>query len=269
LPPLNPVNTVSNISDRSQLAEFLGKKPALNAYLLGDLDERYWSRTKWFAVQHGKQIQEIALLYSGMNPPILIAIPNSDPAQLKYLLEEIQPQLPAQVYAHLGPDLSSALDRYQLKDQPQPHFAMELTNPSAHQSISTTEIISLQKHDFEDTRQLFDASYPGHWFREEMLGFGPYFGYRDASGQLLAAGGVHVFSETYQVATIGNVVTHPSARGQGWASKVNARLLADLSERVETIALNVHAKNSVAIQLYENLGFSKLAEYFEMHLIRK
>jgi len=269
LPQQKAESRFTQLRDREKLGHFLSKKPALNAYPLGDLDQRYWDQTRWFGLEENGELSEVALLYSGMEPHILIGIPNSSAENLSTCLAEIQNELPSRVYAHLTDGLWRALDHYELEDQREPHFIMELKDREANRNVSTDGVFTLQESDFPEALDLFDQSYPGHWFRSGMLSFGPYFGIRDASGKLAAAGGVHVYSETYKVATIGNVVTHPEARGKGIATKVSARLVAELIKRVETVGLNVHAANASAIRVYEKLGFEKIADYFEMTLVRK
>ncbi len=213
-------------------------------------------------------MREIALLYSRLQPPILIAIPNTSPTTMAACLAEIQDGLPDHIYAHLGADLWQALDSYQLVGRPEPHHMMELHDRAAHRAITVDGVFALHENDFSEVLALFDAAYPGHWFQREMLSFGPYFAVRDAQGQLAAVGGVHVYSEQYKVAAIGNVVAHPDTRGQGLATQVSAQLVAELCKHVEIIGLNVHAENAAAIRVYEKLGFRIIADYFEMTLKR-
>lgn len=268
MPPRKANQTIAQIGDKVRLAEFLTRQPALNAYPLGDLDERYWPKTNWFALQNGNDISEFSLLYAGLDPPVLIGIPNRNSEEMATLLKGIQSELPPRIYAHLGPGLWQALDQYEAEDSREPHHIMELQDRTAHRRFDSQGVFQLQQIHFDEALDLFNTAYPGHWFRREMLGFGPYYGYRDQSEKLLAAGGVHVYSEQYRVATIGNVVTHPDARGQGLATRINAWLVNSLTARVDTIGLNVHAGNGAAIHVYEKLGFRKIADYFEMNLVR-
>jgi ribosomal protein S18 acetylase RimI-like enzyme len=95
---------------------------------------------------------------------------------------------------------------------------------------------------------------------------GQYVGvWRD--GALLSVAGIHVFSETYSVAALGNVTTHPDYRGQGLATVATAALCKQLRERVSHISLNVHGDNTRAIRTYERLGFARVAVYGEYTLV--
>ena len=75
--------------------------------------------------------------------------------------------------------------------------------------------------------------------------------------------GVHVYSEEYRVAALGNIVTHPDYRNRGFGRIVTAYLCKKLLEKVDHIGLNVHRDNVSAIRCYENLGFEILGKYEE------
>ena len=66
------------------------------------------------------------------------------------------------------------------------------------------------------------------------------------------------------MAALGNVTSHPTVRGQGYARQVCARLLRHLDALgIAHIGLNVAAGNASAIALYQQLGFTKVADYDE------
>jgi predicted GNAT family acetyltransferase len=75
--------------------------------------------------------------------------------------------------------------------------------------------------------------------------------------------GIHVYSERYKVAALGNVTTHPEFRGQGVATAAVAKLCRELAHTVDNIGLNVKADNPGAIASYKRLGFEIIATYEE------
>ncbi len=257
---------ISIVDDKDKLASFLSRQPALNAYLLGDLDERYWGNTRWFALEQQGEIKEVALLYFGMETPILIAIENADSENLNLLLDGILDDLPDNIYAHLSAGQYKVLKESYQQDSHGMHYIMELQDESRIINFDTQSVQRVGHDDFEQVLALFDLAYPGHWFERKMLDFGPYFAIADKDGNFLSVGGVHVYSEKFKVATIGNVVTHLNAQGKGYSQRVSARLCQELMKSVETIGLNVHANNQAAFHLYKKLGFRKIAEYEEMTL---
>jgi predicted GNAT family acetyltransferase len=95
-----------------------------------------------------------------------------------------------------------------------------------------------------------------------MLQTGQYIGVRH-DGELLAVAGVHVWSPSYGVSALGNVTTHPRARGHGLAKAAVAALCDRLRKTVDHISLNVHADNAAAIAVYTSLGFTPVAHYSE------
>lgn len=254
------------IDNKAALQAFFERRRALNAYALGDLDEPHWGRTEWFALKDGDDIEEVALLYHGMRPPILIALANNSTEGMAQLLGFLREQLPARVYAHLGPSLRRVLETRFAFEEHGPHQVMELVEPDNVRMADSQGVERLGKADLGKMRTLYDASYPGHWFNEAMLDNGPYLGLRDERGRLASAAGVHVYSERYKVAALGNIVTRPDLRGRGYGKRVTAALCQELLTRVETIGLNVHTGNQAAIGVYEGLGFRGIAEYAEFML---
>ncbi|MGK5740569.1 GNAT family N-acetyltransferase [Micromonospora sp. URMC 103] len=119
--------------------------------------------------------------------------------------------------------------------------------------------------DLPRLRELYAAAYPGNWFDPRMLDTGQYVGVRDGDA-LVAVAGVHVWSPLYRVAALGNVTTHPRARGRGLGAAVVAALCRRLRDTVDHVTLNVRADNGTAVRLYERLGFTRVADYGEFAL---
>jgi predicted GNAT family acetyltransferase len=101
-----------------------------------------------------------------------------------------------------------------------------------------------------------------------MLDTHQYFGIR-SGGQLVSAGGIHVYSPVYGVAALGNIATHPTHRGKGYGKAVTARVCQSVAKAVKEIGLNVKADNQPAITCYERLGFKTIAVYGEFMVHRK
>jgi ribosomal protein S18 acetylase RimI-like enzyme len=85
----------------------------------------------------------------------------------------------------------------------------------------------------------------------QSLYFGAYAGER-----IIAAGGTHALAPAHRVAVLGNILTAPEARGQGYATAITAALVATLCEQqFSLVVLNVLDDNSAAIRIYQRLGF--------------
>ncbi|MBC8478583.1 GNAT family N-acetyltransferase, partial [bacterium] len=82
-------------------------------------------------------------------------------------------------------------------------------------------------------------------------------------GRLVGVSGVHLFSEEYQVAAIGNIAVEAEFRGRGLGERLVSRLCRELIRRVEFIGLNVKVDNQIALALYDRLGFKATNHYGE------
>ncbi|WBB68702.1 GNAT family N-acetyltransferase [Micromonospora sp. WMMD812] len=246
--------------DRDALARLLRRDPVLHAYQLGDLDDFFWPYTSWF-----RRGDQVALLYHGADPPTLLAFAAPpDVADLAALLVDLAPLLPARLYAHLSPGLDAALAPWFRLDGGHAHRKMALTDPARLAGVAPVGV-PLGAADLPQLHTLYAEAYPGNWFDPRMLDTGQYVGVR-AGDALVAVAGVHVWSPAYRVAALGNVTTHPAARGRGLAAGVVAALCGRLRDSVDHVTLNVRADNTAAVRLYERLGFTPVADYGEYAL---
>lgn len=250
------------IIDRSELETYLVNQAQVNFYHLGDLDDTYWPNTTWYAIKASGEIKAVILFYQGMEPPILLAIDNHNQSEMIALANDIFPTLPNKFYAHISPNLVNTFqDNFQLEHHGE-HHKMNLTQPQAFGGIDTSKAALALQSDGQEIKQLFDHSYPGHWFQERMLDTGKYWCLREQN-RIVSVAGVHVFSEQYRVAALGNIVTHPDKRGKGFGAIVTAALCKNLIPITDTIGLNVKVDNSSAIAVYKKLGFEVVANYHE------
>jgi ribosomal protein S18 acetylase RimI-like enzyme len=249
--------TVTSVHDRGELEALLRRDTALHAYELGDLDDLLWPYTTWY--RHG---DAVALLYHGARPPILVALDHrTPPTALSELLDGVRPLLPRRFYAHLSPGVDVVLTTSFVAEPRGPHLKMALTDRDRLRQVPPAGD-PLGPDDLPDLVALYEAAYPANSFDERMLETGQYMGIR-RDGGLVAVAGVHVWSPAYRVSALGNVATHPSARGHGLATAAVAALCGRLLETVDHVALNVKADNIAAIGVYRRLGFTPVAEYSE------
>jgi GNAT superfamily N-acetyltransferase len=280
---------IAELHDIEALAGFFRADPLLHLYALGDLDEffrphaRWWGRTGDADVRSGDadgELREVVLLYDPGALPVLLAF-TRDVDRMAGFLFEMRDRLPARFYAHLSPGLEAALaDRFRLESHGR-HLRMGLIDDSrlpargagpgesggagddlTPRTAGEVTLSALSRVDLTDVLELFAASYPGNWFDPRMLGTGQYLGAR-IDGRLCAVAGVHVYSEAYGVAALGNIATRPEHRGKGLAGLVTGALCRRLRRKVDWIGLNVHAENAAAIACYRKLGFARVADYGE------
>ncbi len=262
------MNKISVITDHELLERYLRRDTALNIYLLGDLDDFFWPHTTWYGLCSGDEVQALALLYRPSGLPTLIVLINGDMRPAFELLAALAPDLPDKVYAHLTPGLDEALATNFDRDNHGDHFKMILRYPAKLALAPSRQSVQLTIEDETEIAAFYRASYPGNWFDSRMLETGHYWGIR-IDNQLVAAGGVHVYSQRYRVAALGNIATHPDFRGRGLAGDVTAAICTGLLNTVAEIGLNVKADNNAAISCYRRLGFEVTAIYQEILLTRR
>ncbi len=252
---------VISLHDTGEIERYLRQHTLIHLYELGDLDDFFWQHTTWYAFKEAEQIQSLLLLYSTINPPVLLAISENLPA-LRNLLQASIHLLPSRFYAHLSGDLSILLATHYRVDSRGLHYKMALVDTSRLETGNTSEVMPLAGADLDELQTLYRVSYPGNSFDPRMLETGHFYGiWRD--NMLVSVAGVHVYSPRYSVGVVGNVTTHPAYRGKGLGTAVCARLCQELLQTVEHIGLNVKADNVAAIASYKRLGFEVVGEYEE------
>lgn len=252
---------IERLEDKARIETFLRKNAELHVYGLGDLDDFFWPRTTWYGWSNDGDVQDIVLIYAAPGLPIVVGIGES-PSTMGERMREAIPLLPQRFYAHLSPGVEEVFQGTHQLDFHGPHYKMALRDAASVAGIDCSQVSRLENADLDDLLRLYDESYPGNWFDPRMLQTRQYFGLR-ANRRLVSVAGVHVYSESYRVAAIGNVVTHLAHRNKGYATLVTARLCQSLLEKVEHIGLNVKADNDAAIVCYRKLGFEIVAPYGE------
>jgi len=252
---------VVSLHDKGEIERYLRQQTLIHLYELGDLDDFFWQHTSWFALKEAGQIQSLFLLYSAINPPVLLAISENLPA-LRSLLQTSIYLLPSRFYAHLSGDLSVLLATHYRVDSQGLYYKMALVDTSQLETLNTSEVVPLTEADLDELQALYRISYPVNSFDPRMLETGHFYGIR-RDNMLVSVAGVHVYSPRYKVGVVGNVTTHPAYRGKGLGTAVCARLCLELLRTVEHIGLNVKADNAPAIASYKRLGFEVVGEYEE------
>jgi len=255
------------LHDKTSIESFLRKNTDLHIYSIGDLDDFFWPYTTWYALPADKEPEAIALLYTGQELPTLLAL-SEQPIIMARLLELIVHLLPLRFYAHLSPGLEGVFQGTHSVDPHGTHYKMALRQPAQVGNLQHCDVIRLGGSDLGDLCRLYQESYPGNWFESRMLETNQYFGIR-TDGQLVSAAGVHVYSERYRVAALGNIATHPAYRRRGYGRAITTHLCRSLLEKVDHIGLNVKADNEAAVCCYQKAGFKVKASYGEFVIERK
>lgn len=256
---------ITESRDREGLAEFFRREESAHAYALADLDRPFWPGVRAFIATRGGEIAAAALLLESLGVPLLYAVAPPGDELTRVLLEAIAEEIPkpcaanlaAGVARDLGWSFASAGEFLKMRlrgEVPQANYL-----PLSHvEALGPADLRELQA--FLE-RSAYGAE-EGGFFRPYMLELGPYFAIR-REGEIVAMGGVHVLSERFGVAALGNIVTAPAFRGRGYAGAITRALCRALVARVPLIALNVRCDNLPAIRCYTRVGFEPVLRYEE------
>ena len=250
-----------SLHDKAQIEAFLRKNVYLHIYSIGDLDDFFWHKTIWYGSKKNSQIQAIALLYTEPPLPTLHAM-SEEQGPMAELLRSVFHLLPGRFHAHLSPGLEEVFAQRGCVESSEKNYKMALSDKSRLFGVDCSQVVRLTANDLDEMLRLYQEAYPGNWFDPRMLETGQYFGIRKED-RLVSVAGVHVYSQQYKVASLGNVVTHPDYRSSGFGKSATARLCQSLIETADHIGLNVKANNQAAMSLYEKLGFEKVSPYYE------
>lgn len=255
---------IERVEDEDELRERLMRDRYANAYLLGKLDPAYVPFCRWYGQRdEAGQLTDVLLWYQGLSIPVAFLVAGQDDPRAFFAA--CCQTLPSRFHFHIISDQMSAFrDACEVSSYKQMH-RMGLER-SVYKPVDQGGLLGrVERLGHRDTAAIMKlyAHYPDHFFEPSQLETGLCFGVRDPEGQLISIAGIHVVSPEHDVAVIGNLVTHPEARGQGLATACTRRLLDELFERVSFVALNVQTNNEPAIRMYANFGFETNNVFFE------
>jgi len=253
------------VQDTEVLSRFFLTDPITNAYQLGDLDPAYFGSCRWFADRADDDMGAVALLYQGLSLPALLTTGDAD--VLAELLREVRNVLPERFQYQVADDHIDALELFFSLRTKARMLRMALRADAYIQPDDFgVNVVRLGHRDTAMIAELYQH-YPDNFFEPYQLESGLYFGVKSGD-RLVSIAGIHVVSEQYDVAAIGNLVTAPDSRGQGLATACTARLLDELFERVSLVALNTGESNEPAIRTFKRLGFTEHMRYLEGRIER-
>lgn len=250
------------LHDKKKLECYLRKSIFINIYSIGDLDDYFWPYTTWYGLIDNNELKAVALVYTGVSVPTLIALDESKNTLFEKLLGSIIRVLPKSFYAHINVELVPILETHYKVVSHGTHYKMGLTNVSTINGVDVSQVAPLSKKNLDELMKFYKDNYPRHSFEPQMLDTNQYYGIRRAN-ELISAAGVHVYSPQYKVAALANIVTHKHYRRKGYAKTVVSGLCKNLLRTVEHVGLNVKVDNEVALRLYRSLGFETFGTYLE------
>ena len=255
---------IEQVHKIERLEEFLRPFPVENSFVLGYLDPDYAEECRWYARSNDEGIRTLVTVYNGMSRPALFVQGHAD--GVAPILRQFRNELPERALVRCPKNLLDAV-----KTHYQPTGTLrEMQRMGLERSIFSArdngqDDPSVEPLSHRDTAAILAtyAHWPDNFFDPYQLSTGLYFGIRGDGDDIATIAGVHNISKKYDVAAIGNLVTHPNYRGRGYAQRCNAVLLRRLFSQVGLVTLDVQSGNVAAIRTYQHFGFQPRSEFFE------
>lgn len=249
--------TVFETRDREVLRDRLARDPVASAYLLGDLDPRFFDDARFLVAEGGAEA--VVLVYTGLSVPALLAVGDAD--GVRAILEDPKAKVPRRFDAHLLPAHRGAFEAGRALSGVRPMVRMRLGEAKAAPASGGLEVRRLGPEDAGALLPVY-ADYPGHHYEPGQLDRGVYVG-GFAGGRLVSVAGTHVHAPEEGVCALGNIVTARDARGRGHATAVVARLVSEVRGTCPVVVLNVREDNAPARACYRRVGFEDAFGYLE------
>ncbi len=243
---------IVELTSKSELTEFLSKDPGRGVYFIGDLDDRYFADCRWWGwLWPSGDMASLALLFRD-STLLTLGLPEG----VEDILRECSPAWPAHLHAHYFPEHADAVKSHYSLAKEKIFLRMVMTRGALGAPLCESQYARISPLTREHEPAIRDLlqDYPDNYFMIDDLKSGWYFGiFEDET--LEAMSGVHVASDSFKVAALGNIVTRSSKRSMGYSTLCTEYLVRRLFDCVELVALNVEANNVAAVKLYKKLGF--------------
>jgi GNAT superfamily N-acetyltransferase len=231
---------------------------AARAFARASIYERVWlhaalelpilrARAEPLAAFHGERVVGLAAAVEGLFPFRAVAIDAALPGIASGLFARLEPPFVCRVPARLTRELARAGARA-IRGERQ----MVRLDPCV-----TPAPIDPQIERLTDAHEL--ARFCGPGFTPLALQLGPFFGVRDAFGDLTAVAGARFLTE--RVAVIGHLETREDFRRQGSARALAAALACALETPERRVVVHLHAGDRPAEHLFAQLGFRGVHDF--------
>jgi len=246
---------VQEVSDAARLLAILNRERLYAAYAIGDLDPVLFPETRWYVAGGASAL---GLLFTGLGLPIIFAM--GDVGGVAAILE--RSLRPATAFFNCRAGHLPAVTHFYDLDERQEMWRMALTAETFRPHAAPDRPMRLHIGDLGALNTLYRMA-EAQAFAVYQVEQGIFYGLR-VGGTLVATAGTHVVSQTYGIAAVGNVFTHPAYRGRGYATACTSAVVRDLLDLgCQDVVLNVNVRNDAAIHVYERLGFQRHCRYYE------
>lgn len=252
--PLAPWHITLDASN-DQAYAILSQDPVWNSFALADLEPPLRDYSQ-FAIAYQDKSNERAICLILRHPIIgQVLSPFGREEGVAAILKQIT--LPEHPLIQAQEIHIPVLQHYYQPETTWKRMARMAITPGSLQPLISIPQYPIQRLTMADVPALKNLykQHPESIFSADLFTQGIYFGAYEGE-RVIAAGGTHSLVPTYQIAFLGNILTAPEARGQGYATAITAALVTTLfGHSFSTIVLNVFEDNVQAIRIYQRLGF--------------
>ena len=231
---------------------------AARAFARGALYERLWlhaalevpglfERAEVHEAVHGERVVGLAALIEGLFPFRVVAVDGALPGVAAELLRRVPRPFVCPVPAPLGAQIACAGGR---------EIRTELQMVRLDAGIPLADVDPRVER-ITDADEL--THYCGTSFARLELELGPFFGIRDAQGELAAVAGARFTTD--RVALLAHLETREDCRRQGYARALAAAAVRALENADRRVVIQVKDGEQAARALFASLGFRGTHEF--------
>lgn len=255
------MTSYEKIISKAEIESYCRRTTGLYLYQLGDLDPFFWPQTIWYGLRTrgSKRLCALVLIYNGGDIPTVMAMAERpEVTSTIALFSAVEHELPKRYFLHVNTEVKDALPCDVKARRIASYNRMVLGDTSKIRTVDCALGVGLRAGDAAELDRFYERSYPHNRLDTRLLDTHLFRGIC-MDGQWVAVAGVHLYSQIYRVAVLGNIATLPDYRGLGFGKKAVAAVCQRVMLNADHIGLNVDCKNAAANALYQNLGFEKNA----------
>jgi hypothetical protein len=231
---------------------------AARAFARASIYERLWlhaalevpilrARAEPLVAFHGERVVGLAAAVEGLFPFRAVAIDGALPGVASALFARLEPPFVCRVPARVTRELARAGGRAIRTER-------QMVRLDPRESAAP---VDPQIERLTDARELERFCGPG--FTPLSLVLGPFFGIRDAFGDLIAVAGARLLSE--RIALIGQLETREDCRRQGFARALAEALSRALETSERRVVVHLKEDERPAEHLFAQLGFRGVHDF--------
>lgn len=229
---------------------------AARGFARGALFERIWlhaalevpslrGRVEVVEALHGERVVGLAAMIEGLFPFRLTAVDGALPGVVEELLLRVPGPYVCPAPARIATQVARAGGREIRSELAMVRLVSAVALPVQRERVETLR-------DADELLRFFGASFA-------LLELGPFFGIRNAAGELVAATGVRFATE--RVALLAHLETREDCRRQGYARALASEAVRALESPERRVVLHLKGGEQAARSLFASLGFRGTHEF--------